>query len=128
MLDFSEFIDEAQLIDAPLLGGLYTWSKGRNVHSWSRIDRFLFTPSWESLFPEVSQNRMPRLLSDHFPICLECGVEGSGKRPFRFENMWLKADGFVDLVGSWWRSYVFSGSPSFVLQSKLKALKRDLIV
>lgn len=24
---------------------------------------------------------------------------GRGKKPFRFENMWLKVDGFVDKVG-----------------------------
>ena len=49
-----------------------------------------------------------------------------GKRPFRFENMWLKAEGFVDKVRSWWEAYLFEGSPSYVMASKLKALKVDL--
>jgi hypothetical protein len=40
--------------------------------------------------------------------------------------MWLKVDGFVEQVREWWQSYVYSGSPSFVLHMKLKALKRDL--
>ncbi|KAB1227404.1 hypothetical protein CJ030_MR1G020871 [Morella rubra] len=66
------------------------------------------------------------VIFDHFPIILESGFVGRGKKLFRFENMWLKADGFVDRVGLWWRSCDFSGSPSFVLDSKLKALKRDI--
>ena len=41
--------------------------------------------------------------------------------------MWLKTDGFKNRVHSWWNRYSFSGTPSFVLAKKLKALKEDLI-
>jgi hypothetical protein len=40
--------------------------------------------------------------------------------------MWLKSEGFVDKVKSWWGLYLFGGLPSFVLANKLKSLKRDL--
>ena len=40
--------------------------------------------------------------------------------------MWLKAEGFVDKVRGWWEAYVFEGSSSYVMASKLKALKLDL--
>jgi hypothetical protein len=40
--------------------------------------------------------------------------------------MWLKEDGFVDMVRLWWSSYSLQGSPSFVLAQKLKAFKVDL--
>lgn len=40
--------------------------------------------------------------------------------------MWLKKAGFVERVRARWNSYAFLGSPSFVLDSKLKALKKDL--
>jgi len=66
------------------------------------------------------------LCSDHFPILLICGGIQRGKRPFKFENMWLQEEGFVDRVRLWWASYSFQGSPSFVLAQKLKALKVDL--
>jgi hypothetical protein len=49
-----------------------------------------------------------------------------GRRPFKFKNMWLKVEGFVDLVKQWWESYVFQGTPSFVFARKLKGLKLDL--
>ena len=40
--------------------------------------------------------------------------------------MWLKMEGFVEKFQGWWNSYTFDGTPSFVLASKLKALKEDL--
>ena len=40
--------------------------------------------------------------------------------------MWLKVDGFVDKVRSWWEAYTFRGSPSFRIASKLQVLKLDL--
>ena len=49
-----------------------------------------------------------------------------GKSPFRFENMRLRVEGFTDKVKEWWQSYIFRGSPSFVIAKKLQALKQDL--
>ena len=90
------------------------------------MDRFLFSADWEDKFPTVSQRRMSRLCSDHFPIVLEGGSFQKGSKPFRIENMWLKDEGFVDRVQSWWESYHFHGAPSFVLANKLKLLKNYL--
>jgi len=39
---------------------------------------------------------------------------------------WLKLDGFVDQVKTWWMSYEFYGLPSYILANKLKALKTNL--
>jgi hypothetical protein len=74
----------------------------------------------------VSQRRLTRLLSDYFPLLLDCGTTRGGNRYFKFENMWLKYEGFVEQVKKWWMSYDFSGLPSFILANKLKALKCDL--
>jgi hypothetical protein len=43
-------------------------------------------------------------------------------------NKKKKLEGFVDKVKVWWSNYPLMGSPSFVLASKLKALKEDLKV
>jgi hypothetical protein len=126
MMDFSDFIEESNLVDLPLGGGPYTWSSGSDHPSMSRIDRFLVSFDWEDFYPDVCQKLMPRPLLDHYLILLEVGSMLRGKIPFRFENMRLKTEGFVDRVQSWWSSYSFSGSPSFVLACKLKALKEDL--
>lgn len=68
------------------------------------------------------------MYSDHFPILLVDGRVRGGRRPFRFENMWLKENGFLDKIKEWWEFFEFLGSLSFVLDSKLKALKNKLKV
>ena len=123
---FSDFITSCRLRDLPLEGGLFTWSNNRENAVMSRIDRFLLSEDWDGFFPMILQKRLPRILSDHFPIILECGDFSRGRRPFRFENMWLKADGFKERVKEWWDSYIFFGTPSYIMACKLKALKTDL--
>jgi hypothetical protein len=126
MMEFSDFISEQGLMDLPLAGGPFAWSNNQENPSWSRLDRFLVSPDWDVKFLGTLQKRLPGLCSDHFPILLDCGGIHSGSRPFKFENMWLKAEGFVDRVRLWWASYHFQGSPSFIFSQKLKALKNDL--
>ena len=101
MREFSNFISEQSLIDIPLQGGSFTWSNSCEVASKARLDRFLFSADWEDKFPSVSQRRLSRLLSDHFSIVLEVGSFQRSRRPFRFENMWFKDEGFVEGVRSW---------------------------
>jgi hypothetical protein len=57
---------------------------------------------------------------------LDCGVGSWSSRHFKFENMWLQSEGFVERVKTWWGSYNYQGVPSCVLAQKLKALKYDL--
>jgi hypothetical protein len=44
---------------------------------------------------------MQILCIEHFLILLDCGSFQGGKKPFKFENMWLKSEGFVDKVRPW---------------------------
>ena len=46
-----------------------------------------------------------------------------GPMPFRFENMWLKEEGFKEVLRQWWEGIQVSRSTSFILTEKLKALK-----
>ena len=126
MRRFAQIIDDLGLVDFPLQGGSFTWSGGLNNQSWARLDRFLVTPSWLDQYSRVYQRRLPRPTSDHFPILLEGGGLRRGPSPFKFENMWLKAEGFKDLIGGWWQGIVVRGSPSYRLAVKLKGLKQNL--
>nr|CAN79448.1 hypothetical protein VITISV_004425 [Vitis vinifera] len=125
MRRFSEVIGELGLRDSPLTGGPFTWIGGLNSQAASRLDRFLISDQWEDHFSAITQSA-PRMVSDHSPIVLEAGGFSSGKIPFHFENMWLKIDGFKDLVRSRWNGYSVEGYSSHCIAEKLKALKKDL--
>nr|CAN69557.1 hypothetical protein VITISV_000928 [Vitis vinifera] len=102
MRRFAEVVDDLGLVDLQLQGGAFTWNGGLNNVSRARLDRFLVSPCWLDQFSRVSQRRLPRPISDHFPILLEGGSWRRGPTPFRFENMWFKVEGFKDLIRSWW--------------------------
>ena len=84
---FSEFVEDLNLIDLPLEGGSYTWSRGSDRPSMSRIDRVLVSHDWEEHYPDVTQRILPRPVLDHFPILVEVRGMARGKSSFRFENM-----------------------------------------
>ena len=64
MREFSNLISEQGLIDILLQGGSFIWSNSCEVASKARLDRFLFSADLEDKFPSISQQRLPRLLSE----------------------------------------------------------------
>ena len=74
----------------------------------------------------MSQRVLPRVISDQCPPLVVAGSVNKGRSAFKFENMWLKEEGFVERVWQWWNEYCFSSSPRFIMACKLKALKEDL--
>ena len=128
MRKFAEIVDDLGLVDLPLQGGEFTWNGGQNNQAWARLDRFLVSPSWTDQFNGINQCRLPRPVSDHFPITLVGGGIRRGPTPFRFENMWLKVEGFKDLVHSWWQGIEVRGSASYKLATKMKEIKQKLKV
>ena len=123
MRRFSDILNDLDLRDLPLQGGPYSWRGGLNGSSMSRLDRFLVTIDWESHCNKVIQRCLPKPVSDHFPILLDGDGVRMGPSPFRFELMWLKYEGFKEILKGWWQNLHFYGSFSFIISAKLKALK-----
>ncbi|RVW88360.1 LINE-1 reverse transcriptase-like [Vitis vinifera] len=98
MRRFAQVVDDLALIDLPLQGGVYSWSGGRNNQTWARLDRFLG------------------------------GGMSRGPSPFRFENMWLKVDGFKELLREWWQGGERVERASFRMAAKMKEMKEKIKV
>ncbi|RVX13512.1 Nudix hydrolase 3 [Vitis vinifera] len=86
------------LVDLPLQGGSFTWSGGLYNQAWARLDRFLVSPSWLDQFSNGIQKRLPRPISDHFPILIEGGGIRRGPSPFRDVFGSLESNKFAALL------------------------------
>ena len=124
--DFDSFIRECNLRDIPLSNARFTWSARRHYTIASRLDRFLFSPPWEDVFPDLVQESLPHHGSDHFPIVLESCKVTWGPPPFRFENMWCNHHFFIPFVKEVWNSASVEGWEGFKFMRKLKILKDNL--
>ena len=98
MRRFAEVLNELGLRDIPLKGGLFTWRGGHNNHSISRLHRFLIIVDLECQFNNVVLSILSRPVFDHCPILLDIEGIRPGPSPFCFEIMWLKFEGFKDLL------------------------------
>lgn len=127
MADINAIIDKLELMDLPLLGRKFTWSKSDNDNKWSRLDRFLVNPVWLSLF-NWKQWGLGRVLSDHCPIVLKDDPRDWGPKPFRFINAWTLHPKFGSVVKEFWEKFVILGWAGFKVAGKLKGLKEVLKV
>ena len=109
-------------LETSLFKGAFSPGEEDNNHSMSCLDRLLVTIDWESQFSNVIQSTLLRPLSDHCSVMLDSERIKFGHLPFRFEKMWLKFEGFKDLLRVWWEKLHFSGSFSFILASKFNSL------
>lgn len=101
MNSFSAIIQDLDIIDLPLQGAFYTWSRGEISLQASRIDRFLVSNEWSDSFGAMKQLALPRAISDHNPLLLECGDWETNPSYFKLENIWLQVEGFLDNVKAW---------------------------
>lgn len=81
MRGFSNFIDEVELVDLPLLRGCFTWSGRLHNQNLARLDHFLLSQEWIDRFGSVLQTKLPKSTSDHHPILLEGGGVRRGPIP-----------------------------------------------
>ncbi|GAU35536.1 hypothetical protein TSUD_155670 [Trifolium subterraneum] len=93
---FNQFIDDNCLIDLPLNGRNFTWYRG-DGSSMSRLDRFLLSECWITLFPNCFQAALPR-----------------------------DVPGYTDFVRENWQSFRIHGWSGFIIKEKLKMLKEKL--
>lgn len=95
MKDFDLSIRECELVDLFLCNARFPRSDLQENFVFYRLDRFSLSLRWEGVFPNLRQETLPRLLSDHCPIIIESWPLKWGLTPFRFENMGLECHSFM---------------------------------
>lgn len=126
MVDFSDFISRNELFDSPLISGCYTWSNGRACSAMSRLDKFLTSSKWDSIFSNSSQIKLFSPISDHCPVLFDTEEIDWGSKPFRFSNTWLEDPNFTKLVKEWWDSFDTQGWGRYDISKKLILLKSKI--
>ena len=101
MLKILDFIAKHFLVDFPLVKGEFMWFCDSDIPSMSRIDRVMVSGDWEEHFLDMIQRILSWVVLDHCPLLMEAGGMLRAKSPFKFENMWLKVEGFVVTVRQW---------------------------
>lgn len=107
MKGFRQVIDDCALIDLGYKGGNFTWWNNKEgEHSiCERLDRVLVNHSWCRGFPYAKIIHSVAAHSDHVSIVLQ--IEGDfsrfkGPKPFRFEAMWVKTEGYGRVIEQAW--------------------------
>ena len=122
---FKAVIDELNLKELRLNGRRFTWSNEQDRLTLTRIDRLLCTPDWELAFPTCFLHSLPSLMSDHTPLLLQGEIKHYKNPSFRFENFWVKMEGFNELVEQIWNRPVHSVLPLKRLNTKLERVAKD---
>ncbi|KAL3629987.1 hypothetical protein CASFOL_026299 [Castilleja foliolosa] len=104
----------------------YTWYRD-DGSCCSRLDRFLLSQKWLDVWPNSTQKGLDRSFSDHVPISLTLDSPIYwGPRPFRSIDWWLENNEFKLIVKSSWEKPGIVGWGAFLLQEKLKRLKKEI--
>ncbi|XP_042045033.1 uncharacterized protein LOC121791044 [Salvia splendens] len=124
MIDFAEAIEDCRLLDPGFDGAEFTWAKNG---LFERLDRLLVNEAWSNAFEATRVTNLPRVSSDHGPILARCKMPRppSGGSAFRFQNMWVRHGGFLQLVQNIWAQPT-EASGLLNLQTKLARSKKAL--
>lgn len=128
MRDFNSFMNQNDFCNSPLMNAKFTWTDGREPSLLSRLDRFLVSSCWEENYPHFTQEAIPKIASDHWPIMLNTSKVNYGPIPFQFKNMWVSHPKFNDLICEWWSELVLDGYKGFYFMKKLQHIKQKLRV
>ena len=121
--DFANAISDCQLLNLEADGAQFTWARGS---TFEKLDRVLIGEGWSDLFAATRVTNLPRVMSDHGPLIIQCQLPGPPIRPsFRFQNMWVRHHTFLREVEESWLEP--TGERGMVnLQLKLGRVKKRL--
>jgi hypothetical protein len=125
MARFRRLLNDLALKELYLNGHRYTWSNGQTPPTLVLLDRFFCTTDWEDSHADCHLRCMASVVSDHYPLLLDCAPLPLARRRFRFEEFWMRLDGFHETVATAWSS-VHDPDPFRRLTLRLQATARAL--
>ncbi|XP_009609222.1 uncharacterized protein [Nicotiana tomentosiformis] len=123
--DFADCMTSLSLNELSWTGEYYTWSNKQYGADrvCSRLDRELGNFEWIMQWGHVTTDYGLPFISDHNPMILTLhSTPKYEKVPFRFFNVWVEHDSFIDIVERiWGQSYIACKMKNSWM--KLKALR-----
>ncbi|KAL4308799.1 hypothetical protein GQ457_01G003850 [Hibiscus cannabinus] len=116
---FNEFIQCNGLVDLPMGGNFFTWSRREPHVTACVLDRFLVSPEVISWFPKLSQSALQRKLSDHCPVLLREEQIIRRHGPFKWFTHWGENPKYCESMQS-----VLTSKRSRGIGAKLREAKR----
>ena len=101
--EFNQWISDMELQEIKCVGSRFTWIRP-NGSVKSRLDRFLVSDQWKSIWPDCCQYVLPRDFSDHCPTLLQTEMLDWGPKPFRVADWWIQQKGYQRVVKEAWSS------------------------
>ncbi|XP_057802933.1 uncharacterized protein LOC131018226 [Salvia miltiorrhiza] len=124
--DFCDFIENSGFGEPTTSGLHFTWSGRRFLprHVESVLDRALISDGFADMWDSINSHALPRISSDHSPLVLQCKLAmPTGKRHFKFLNMWVLHPEFQNMVAASWNDHVDAHCPIFRVMFKLRRLR-----
>lgn len=110
---FNNFIGDLQLREIHVNGVKFTWSNKQQDPLLIKLDRILALTCWDSHFGSSFAWAKARVGSDHSPLILDTGEQRICRsKYFFFQEKWLEASDFVDMVRGKWDTFKSSMPPS----------------
>ena len=117
---FKNCIDCCELVELPLNGKKFTWSKGNAV---SRIDRMFVSGDWFQSLPSSTLYQLPKNFLDHRPLHMQVDSTNWGPKPFRFMNCWWLISDFKKMIQNYWNSILITNYGKRSMTPALQLLK-----
>ncbi|XP_019179038.1 PREDICTED: uncharacterized protein LOC109174248 [Ipomoea nil] len=104
---FNDVLGNCQLHDLGMMGGNFTWVKGRGTNAWveERLGRAVATTDWLELYDHAQVHNIYMRSSDHCAIAVDVETRPvrAALRAFKFESAWLLEEGCAKVVDEAWR-------------------------
>ena len=115
MILFTKVLEDLEMKDLPSPEGHFTWWERLNSHSKSKLYRFQIA-EWETKFMRVVHSALLGLVLDYFHVLLDGRSIRRGPTPLIFKNMWLREEGFRDILHALWEGLSSRVLASYVSQ------------